>query len=154
MALESAGLLVYRRVESELFVFLAHPGGPFWAKRDDGAWSIPKGEFDASEDALTAARREFQEETGQTANGTFTPLPPCRLPRRKIVHAFAVEADVDADAVVSNHFEMEWPPKSGRRQSFPEIDRGSWFTMAEARRKLQPGQLPLLDALSGMLASE
>jgi predicted NUDIX family NTP pyrophosphohydrolase len=152
MTVESAGLLVYRRVEDGWRVFLVHPGGPFWAKRDDGAWSIPKGELNGTEDALTAAKREFREETGQDVHGSFAPLPPCRLPSRKIVHAFAVEGDVDADAVVSNAFELEWPPRSGRRQLFPEIDRGAWFAIDEAHRKIQPGQLPLLHALSALLA--
>lgn len=151
MAVESAGLLVYKQASGECLVFLAHPGGPFWAKRDDGAWSIPKGEFTADEEPLAAAKREFQEEIGQAIDGQFTALPPCRLPSRKIVHAFAIEGDVDANAVMSNEFELEWPPKSGRRQRFPEIDRGAWFTLAEARRKIQPGQKPLLDALFQLL---
>ena len=147
----SAGILVYRRRGAVPEVFLVHPGGPFWAKKDHGAWSIPKGEFPAEEDALAAALREFTEETGQTIRGEFRPLTPVRQPSRKIVHGFAVEGEVDADRVVSNEFELEWPPRSGRRQRFPEVDRGAWFTFAEARKRLQAGQVPILDELARML---
>src|SRR5260221_5009342 len=135
--INSAGILVYRRRDAGLEVFLVHPGGPFWAKKDLGAWSIPKGEFTAEEGALDAAQREFTEETGQTIHGDFRPLTPAKQPSRKIVHAFAVEGEVDADRLVSNQFQLEWPPRSGRRQRFPEIDRGAWFTLAEARKRLQ-----------------
>jgi predicted NUDIX family NTP pyrophosphohydrolase len=144
---KSAGLLVYKKAGKKLYVFLAHPGGPFWARKDIGAWSIPKGEFDDSEDALSAARREFAEEIGQTVEGRFIALTPCRQPSRKIVYAWAIEGDVDETRVQSNHFEMEWPPRSGRTQSFPEVDRGRWFAVDEARAHLQPGQVPILEEL-------
>ncbi len=151
--INSAGILVYRRRDAGLEVFLVHPGGPFWAKKDQGAWSIPKGEFTAEENALDAALREFAEETGQTIHGDFRPLIPTRQPSRKIIHAFAVEGEVDADNIVSNEFELEWPPRSGRRQLFPEIDRGAWFTFAEARKRLQPGLVPILDELAAVLGT-
>ena len=128
-------------------MLLVHPGGPFWARRDDGAWSIPKGEFDPSETAEAAARREFAEETGITLTTVFTPLLPVVQSRAKTVHAFAAEGDIDPADVRSNRFEMEWPPRSGRMQSFPEIDRAAWFTLGDARVKLVAGQRPLLDAL-------
>lgn len=128
-------------------MLLVHPGGPFWARRDDGAWSIPKGEFDPSETAEAAARREFAEETGITLTTVFTPLPPVVQSRAKTVHAFAAEGDIDPADVRSNRFEMEWPPRSGRMQSFPEVDRAAWFTLGDARVKLVAGQRPLLDAL-------
>jgi predicted NUDIX family NTP pyrophosphohydrolase len=151
MAKESAGLLVYKFVDGRLFVFLAHPGGPFWAKKDLGAWSIPKGELDAGEDRLAAARREFREEIGQDVTGTFAPLKLCRQPGGKTVHAWTVEADIDATQVTSNDFEMEWPPRSGRSQRFPEVDRTAWFDLDEARRRILPGQLPLLNELAERL---
>jgi predicted NUDIX family NTP pyrophosphohydrolase len=144
---KSAGLLVYKKAGKKLYVFLAHPGGPFWAKKDIGAWSIPKGEFDGSEDGLSAARREFTEEIGQTVEGRFIALTPCRQPSRKVVYAWAIEGEVDAARVQSNSFEMEWPPRSGRRQSFPEVDRGRWFAIDEAKTYLQPGQVPILEEL-------
>lgn len=147
----SAGLLVYRVREGRLWVFLVHPGGPFWAKKDLGAWSIPKGELDEGEDALAAARREFTEETGQTVAGEFRELTACRQKGGKTVLAWAVEGEAD-EHVVSNTFEMEWPPKSGRRQSFPEVDRGAWFALDEARQRINPGQLPLLDELARLVA--
>ena len=128
-------------------MLLVHPGGPFWARRDDGAWSIPKGEFDPSETAEAAARREFAEETGITLTTALTPLPPVVQSRAKTVHAFAAEGDIDPADVRSNRFEMEWPPRSGRMQSFPEVDRAAWFTLGDARVKLVVGQRPLLDAL-------
>ncbi len=151
MPTASAGILVYRWQPAGLEVFLVHPGGPFWAKKDIGAWSIPKGEFGGDEDALDAARREFTEETGQAIGGDFLPLTPAKQPSRKIVHAFAVEGDVDADDVVSNEFEMEWPPRSGTMQRFPEIDRGAWFGIEEAKTKINAGQVPFLDELMQLL---
>lgn len=123
------------------------PGGPFWAKKDDGAWSIPKGEVDGDEALLDAARREFREETGCAVEGHFDALPPVRQPGGKIVHAWAVAGDCDAAAITSNRFILEWPPRTGRMQEFPEVDRAAWFDLAAARRKLTRGQLPLLDAL-------
>ncbi len=136
----SAGLLVYRRTDAGVEFLLAHPGGPFWAKRDDGAWSIPKGLIGEGEQPLAAARREFGEEVGQAVKGDFQPLAPLKQNSGKIVHAWMVEAEVDLDRFRSNLFEMEWPPRSGRRQAFPEIDRVGWFGPGEALRKILPGQ--------------
>lgn len=145
----SAALLVYRHRPDGLEVFLVHPGGPFWAKKDLGAWSIPKGEFDESEDGLAAARREFLEEVGQRIEGkAFLALTPVKQKGGKVVHAWAVEGVVDEAAIISNEFEMEWPPKSGRTARFPEVDRGQWFSLAEARRRLVSGQVPILDELA------
>jgi predicted NUDIX family NTP pyrophosphohydrolase len=137
-------LLLFRDGPGGVEVLLVHPGGPFWAAKDDGAWSIPKGEFDDDEDPLAAARREFAEETGFVAGGEVRPLTPIRLASGKVVHAWAVRGDADPAALRSNTFAMEWPPKSGRRQEFPEADRAGWFPMAEAKRKITKGQLPLL----------
>jgi predicted NUDIX family NTP pyrophosphohydrolase len=145
---QSAGILLYRRRGEALEVLLVHPGGPFWARRDDGAWSIPKGEFDAAEEPAAAARREFFEETGVELQTDVMPLTPVTQSRGKTVHAFAAEADLDAASVRSNTFEVEWPPRSGRMQAFPEIDRAAWFTLDEARRKIVAGQRPILDELS------
>jgi predicted NUDIX family NTP pyrophosphohydrolase len=148
----SAGILLYRRSPEGVELFLVHPSGPFWAKRDSGAWTIPKGEVDAEEDLLDAAKREFREETGTRVDGAFVELAPARQPSGKVVYAWAVEGDIDASAIASNTFSIEWPPKSGKTREFPEIDRGGWFTPAEAREKLLPGQLPLLDQLMRMVA--
>jgi predicted NUDIX family NTP pyrophosphohydrolase len=128
-------------------VLLVHPGGPFWAKRDAGAWTIPKGEIGRAEDPLAAALREFEEETGVRPKGDAIALPPRRQPGGKLVHAWAMRGDLDPAAVRSNTFEMEWPPRSGRRQAFPEVDRAAWFTLAEAREKILKGQAPLLGDL-------
>lgn len=143
----SAALLVYRRAETGIEVFLVHPGGPFWARKDLGAWSLPKGEFDEDEDGLAAARREFSEEVGQEIDGTFIALTSVRQRGGKVVHAWAVEGEVDAAAVKSNEFELEWPPRSGRTARFPEVDRGQWFPMAEAMRRVLPSQSPILAEL-------
>jgi predicted NUDIX family NTP pyrophosphohydrolase len=148
----SAGLLLYRKTGGALEVFLVHPGGPFWVRKDEGAWSIPKGEFDEGEDALDAAQREFQEETGMAAKGEFHPLKPLRQSGGKMVYAWAVQFDLDAAAVRSNTFSMEWPPRSGKTQEFPEIDRARWFRIDEARRKILKSQLDLLEQLE-LLAS-
>lgn len=150
----SAGLLAFRHGDG-LEVLLAHPGGPFWAKKDAGVWTIPKGLVAANEDLLTAARREFIEETNLTApvdtvEQTIT-LAPVNQKSGKVVHAFAFEADFDLTRCVSNTFEMEWPPRSGRRQSFPEIDRLAYFALAAAREKIIAYQLPLLDELERRL---
>ena len=153
MARVSAGLLLYRLRAGGPEVFLVHPGGPFWAKKDAGAWSIPKGEFAADEKPALAARREFAEETGRALMGELTPLTPVAQSRGKIVHAFAVEGELDPAEIRSNTFEIEWPPRSGRTQAFPEIDRAQWFAIDEARRRILAGQRPILDALSGKLAS-
>jgi predicted NUDIX family NTP pyrophosphohydrolase len=153
MAKISAGLLLYRRREAGIEVLLVHPGGPFWGKKDAGAWSIPKGEAAAGEDLLAAARREFHEETGLGVAGDFRALDPVRQAGGKHVHAWALEADCDADAIRSNTFEMEWPPSSGRTQAFPEVDRAAWLDLSTARVELTKGQLPLLDQLKRLLAS-
>lgn len=147
MPKRSAGLLLYRLTDSGPQVFLVHPGGPFWTKKDDGAWSIPKGEIDEDEEPLTAARREFQEETGLCPTGEAVPLGTFRQPSGKQVTAFAVEGDLDPAAVTSNTFTMQWPPRSGRLREFPEIDRAGWFDPEEAKRKILRGQVPILDAL-------
>ena len=152
MAKVSAGLLLYRLRAGGPEVFLVHPGGPFWAKKDAGAWSIPKGEVAADEALLAAAQREFREETGFGITGEFRALAPVRQAGGKTVHAWAVEADCDATAVRSNTFEMEWPPRSGRRQVFPEIDRAAWLDLASAGTKITKGQLPLLEQLERLLA--
>jgi len=149
----SAGILLYRRRQGLPEVFLVHPGGPFWAKKDAAAWSIPKGEAAPGEDLLSAARREFQEETGLGIDGDFRELAPVRQPSGKRVHAWAVEADLDADAIHSNSFEMEWPPRSGLRREFPEVDRAAWFGLPTARNKITKGQLGLLDQLERLLGA-
>lgn len=143
----SAGILLHRRRGGALEVFLVHPGGPFWAKKDHGAWSLPKGEFLEGEDPLDAAKREFAEETGFPVEGAFRPLQPLRQPGGKTIHAWAVEGDCDAAQVRSNVFELEWPPKSGQRRTFPEVDRAAWFPIAEARERIIAGQAPFLDQL-------
>ncbi len=150
MAHKSAGLLLYRLREGQLEVLLIHPGGPFWARKDDGVWSIPKGEF-TDEDPLAAAQREFREETGFTAEGDFRPLAPIKQAGGKMVHAWALAGDCDADAIHSNTFELEYPPHSGQWKSFPEADRAAWFPLPEARRKILKSQTPLLDQLERIL---
>jgi predicted NUDIX family NTP pyrophosphohydrolase len=150
----SAGLLLYRRRQRGVEVFLVHPGGPFWTGKDTGAWSIPKGEFTPPEDPLAAARREFQEETGFTAVGEVIPLVPLKQPSGKIIQAWAIEGDCDADAAHSNTFTLEWPPRSGHRQDFPEVDRAAWFPLTVAREKISPGQMRFLDELQQILAKQ
>jgi|SRR5271165_4274390 len=146
MPKKSAGLLLFRQ-GALLEVLLVHPGGPFWAKKDDGAWSIPKGEFADDEDALAAATREFEEEVGARPEGTFMPLEPIKQPGGKTVFAWAVRSDFDPSSLKSNTFSMEWPPRSGRKREFPEVDRAAWFELESARRKILKGQEPLLDQL-------
>lgn len=152
MAKRSAGVLVFRRVSGRLEVLLVHPGGPFWAKKDAGAWSIPKGEIDDGEDPLQAAKRELEEETGLKVEGEFIPLAPIRQRGGKLVLAWAVEGDCDAAAIRSNVFSMEWPPRSGRFADFPEVDRAAWFSIPEARTKLLPAQVPIVEELEARLA--
>jgi predicted NUDIX family NTP pyrophosphohydrolase len=147
MPKRSAGILMYQRAANGLRVLLVHPGGPFWAKKDLGAWSIPKGEYDGVDEPLAVAIREFSEETGMTPNGNFQPLGEIRQAGGKVVSAFAVEGELDPATLVSNTFEMEWPPRSGRRRAFPEVDRAEWFTLEEARRRILPGQAPFIDRL-------
>jgi predicted NUDIX family NTP pyrophosphohydrolase len=142
---------MYRRGGQGVEVLLVHPGGPFWASKNRGAWSIPKGEFTPGEDSLAAARREFEEETGLPAEGAAVALAPIRQKGGKIVHAFAVEGDVDPSQLESNRFMIEWPPRSGRQQEFPEVDRAGWFGLAEAREKLLASQQGLLDQLVELL---
>ena len=145
----SAGVLLRRPEDGR--VLLVHPGGPFWARKDEGAWSIPKGEYDEDEDPEACARREFLEELGVEAPASLIDLGTVRQKNRKEVRAFYGEGDLDATAVVSNTFEMEWPPRSGRRQSFPEVDRAEWFTLDVAARKILSGQAPLLRQLEERL---
>jgi predicted NUDIX family NTP pyrophosphohydrolase len=148
----SAGLLLFRHAGADLEVLLVHPGGPFWAKRDHGAWSIPKGECDDGEDPRSAAWREFGEELGTPApEGDALELGEVRQKAGKIVLAWAIAGDLDAEQIISNTFTMEWPPRSGRAQSFPEVDRAGWFSLAEARERINPAQVPLLDRLSQAL---
>jgi predicted NUDIX family NTP pyrophosphohydrolase len=147
MSKKSAGLLLFRYSENGLEVLLVHPGGPLWASRDEGAWSIPKGEFSDDEDPLGAARREFEEETGVVATGDPIPLEPVRQPSGKILYAWALEGEVDVTRLKSNTFSMEWPPGSGRQREFPEVDRGEWLSIEAAERKMLRGQLPLLRQL-------
>ena len=142
---------MYRRSGATLEVLLVHPGGPFFAKKDGGAWSIPKGEFGPGEAPADAARREFIEETGVDPGANLAPLAVVTQSRAKVVHAYAVEGDVDPAAFTSNTFEIEWPPRSGRKATFPEIDRAQWFGIDEARRKILAGQRPVLDALVARL---
>src|ERR1700761_8288617 len=144
---QSAGILLYRNNNARLEVFLVHPGGPFFKNKDEGAWSIPKGEFLTDEEPLAAAKREFKEETGQIVDGNFIQLKPVRLKSEKTVHAWAVEGDINHETIVSNLFEMEWPPKSGKKQSFPEIDRAAWFDLKTARIKLSEAQAGLIESL-------
>jgi predicted NUDIX family NTP pyrophosphohydrolase len=143
----SAGILMYRQTGTELEVLLVHPGGPFWRNKDEGAWSIPKGEINEGEDAAVSARREFLEETGCALSGPLEPLGDIRQRGGKRVTAFAVEGDLDVDAIVSNTFEIEWPPKAGRMLSFPEIDRAAWFDLPTAHVKILQSQRTLLDRL-------
>ena len=147
----SAGILLYRKREGVLEFFLVHPGGPFFVNRDIGVWGIPKGEIDAGEDPLAAARREFEEETGFAARGAVLPLAPARQKGGKIVHAWATEGDCDPEKLKSNTFTMEWPPHSGRQREFPEVDRAGWFALDEAKRLINPAQAGFLEELERAL---
>jgi predicted NUDIX family NTP pyrophosphohydrolase len=151
MAARSAGILLYRPGETAPEVLLVHPGGPFWARRDLGVWSIPKGEYDEREDPLAAARREFEEELGTPApDGPVYDLGEVKQKSGKLVRAFALRGDLDADTITSNTFMLEWPPHSGRRQAFPEVDRAGWFTLPAARERLVPAQAALIDRLEAL----
>ncbi len=154
MAKKSAGLLMYRRRQRNVEVFLVHPGGPFWAKKDVGSWSIPKGEYGPGEDPLEAARREFQEETNFKATGEVIPLTPRKQSSGKEIAAWAFEGDCDTSAVKSNTFTMEWPPRSGKQQEFPEVDRAGWFSIPTAKEKIIKGQTAFLDELTQILENE
>lgn len=147
MAARSAGLIMYRRVAGRLEVLLVHPGGPFWKNKDNGAWSIPKGEYAMDEEPLDAARREFEEELGFSPGGDFLFLGEIRQKGGKVVTAWAFEGDCDPSAIVSNNFQMEWPPKSGIMKDFPEVDRAGWFDPETAREKINPAQAALIDRL-------
>lgn len=149
----SAGVLAWRAGAAGPEFLLVHPGGPYWKGKDEAGWSIPKGLAEAGEDLLAAARREFKEELGQTVEGRFEPLSPCRLPGGKTVHAWLVEADLDLSALRSNLFEIEWPPRSGRTQAFPEVDEAAYVPAAQARTKLHRGQRPLLDEALSRIAA-
>ncbi|MDO3626364.1 NUDIX domain-containing protein [Mucilaginibacter sp. BT774] len=148
MAKQSAGILLYRFINNQLQVFLVHPGGPFYKNKDDGSWSIPKGEFADDENPLDAAKREFLEETGQIIHGNFTALTPIRQKGGKTVHAWAIEGDVDHKTMVSNTFEIEWPPRSGKKQTFPEIDKAAWFDTGLAKIKINAAQSELINELA------
>lgn len=148
MPLRSAGVLAYRRTSGALEVLLVHPGGPFWRHKDLGAWSIPKGEYGADEPADAAARREFAEELGTELSAPLHPLGDIKQRGGKIVTAFAAELDLDAEAISSSRFEIEWPLRSGRMQSFPEVDRAAWFTLDEARARINPAQVAFIDRLA------
>ncbi|TLV03200.1 NUDIX domain-containing protein [Dyadobacter luticola] len=147
---KSAGILMYRRGK-EVEVLLVHPGGPFFVRKDEGSWSIPKGLYLAPEEPLAAAIREFEEETGANVEGNFIPLSPVKLKSGKIVLAWAVEGDFDTQKLVSNTFDTEWPPRSGKRQTFPEVDRADWFTFEIARKKLNERQVAFVDELEKLL---
>jgi len=149
----SAGILLYRQRDGALEVFLVHPGGPYWVSRDLGAWQIPKGMIEPGEDPLAAALREFHEETGGRPEGEPRSLGGVRQAGGKWVEAFALAGDLDPDAIESIHFELEWPPRSGLLQSWPEVDRAAWFTLAQARPKMLASQLPLLDRLEALIAA-
>lgn len=151
MPKKSAGLLMYRRRHGVLEVFLVHPGGPFWQKKDVGSWSIPKGEYTAEEDPLEVAKREFQEETGFKASGEFVPLTSRKQPSGKIITAWAFEGDCNASTIKSNTFSMEWPPHSGKREEFPEVDRAGWFSIPVAKEKIIKGQSSFIDELTQIL---
>jgi predicted NUDIX family NTP pyrophosphohydrolase len=150
----SAGILLYRTTSGTLEVFLVHPGGPFWAKRDQGAWSIPKGEVTEGREPLETAKREFLEETGSPIDGDFIELAPARQAGGKLVLAWAVRGDIDPSSVTSNTFSMEWPPRSGRQQEFPEVDRGQWFAVPDALDKILDGQAELIRELQQKLGAE
>ena len=152
MATISAGIVLYRRAAAGIEVFLVHPGGPFWAKKDEAGWSIPKGEADPGEDLEAAARREFAEEVGALPDGPLVPLGQFKQ-SAKSVAAFALEGEFDPAALVSNTIEIDWPPRSGKKLRIPEIDRADWFSLDAARLKLHIGQRPIIDALQKLLAS-
>ncbi len=147
MSKKSAGILLFRERPGNLEVLLVHPGGPFWAKKDDCAWSIPKGEFADGEDPVAAARREFEEELGAAVDGDLIPLDAVKQPGGKVVHAWAVRGDFNPSNLKSNTFSMEWPPRSGRQREFPEVDRAEWFEVETARTKILKGQAAFLDQL-------
>jgi predicted NUDIX family NTP pyrophosphohydrolase len=147
MVKQSAGILVYRKRKNQIEIFLVHPGGPFWLKKDLGVWSIPKGEIEEGEEPFDVALREFKEETGQTISGKFVPLNSVKQKGGKIITAWAVEGDADQGKIISNTFEMEWPPKSGKMKAFPEVDKAEWFAINVAKEKINPAQIAFIDEL-------
>jgi predicted NUDIX family NTP pyrophosphohydrolase len=147
MTKQSAGILLFKETADGLMVFLVHPGGPYWARKDEGAWSIPKGEYEPGDDPLDAAKREFFEETGVQIEGECRPLPPVRQKSGKVVACWTCQGEVDTTNITSNTFEMEWPPRSGQRRTFSEVDRGEWFTLAQAKSKINPAQAAFLEEL-------
>lgn len=151
MAKQSAGILLYRTNDHQLQIFLVHPGGPFYTNKDNGSWSVPKGEFLDEEDPLSAAKREFFEETGQAIEGTYIPLTPIKQKGGKKVYAWAIEGDIDPATIISNTFELEWPPKSGKIKIFPEIDKAAWFNVEEAKLKINAAQIGLIEELLNSL---
>jgi predicted NUDIX family NTP pyrophosphohydrolase len=151
---ESAGLLLYRKRETELEFLLVHPGGPFWKNKDAGAWSIPKGEIQAGEAPLAAAQREFEEELGFAPQGEFIPLSPVKQKAGKLIHAWAVAGDCDTSTIKSNTFTVEWPPRSGRMQEFPEIDQAAFFSLDQAKHKINPAQVNLLEELAAKVTGQ
>jgi predicted NUDIX family NTP pyrophosphohydrolase len=151
VAKQAAGILLYRRGPRGLEVLLAHPGGPLWARKDLGAWTLPKGQFTDDEEPIAAAKREFEEEMGSPPSGEFVQIGSIRQPSGKVVHAFVAESDFDVSTVHSNLFTLEWPPKSGKRAQFPEVDRAAWFSIDEARQKILKGQEPFLERLLALL---
>ena len=154
MQKKSAGILLYRFQDNLAEVLLVHPGGPFWAKKDLGVWSIPKGEFEENEKPLDAAKREVEEETGLKVQGDFIELNAVKLKSGKTIYAWALEGDLNEAAIISNEFEIEWPPKSGLKKSFPEVDKAAWFTMDMAKEKIATGQVPLINELEKKLKVE
>ncbi|WP_461452438.1 NUDIX domain-containing protein [Mucilaginibacter sp.] len=148
---QSAGILLYRNTNNILEVFLAHPGGPFFKNKDEGSWSIPKGEFLDDETPLDAAKREFEEETGQPIDGEFISLGSIRQKSGKTVYAWAVEGDIDHETIFSNTCEVEWPPRSGKKITIPEIDRAGWFKVDEAKKKINPAQAELVNRLTDLI---
>ena len=151
MQKQSAGILLYRTINNTLEVFLVHPGGPYFKNKDDGSWSIPKGEFLGDEGALTAAKREFEEETGQHIDGKFIELGTIQQKNGKVVHAWAVEGDINHETIFSNTCEIEWPPRTGKKLTIPEIDRAAWFSPAAAKQKINLAQAELVDRLAAIL---
>jgi predicted NUDIX family NTP pyrophosphohydrolase len=153
MPKKSAGIILYRFTKDQLEVLLVHPGGPFWAKKDLNAWSIPKGEFEEGEDPLESAKREMREETGMEVEGTFIELTPVKQKSGKLVFAWAIKGDFDPVKIKSNEFEMEWPPRSGEKKKFPEVDKAGWFTTEEGAKKMVEGQIPLIKELERIVGS-
>ncbi len=144
---KSAGLLLYRCLENRIEFFLVHPGGPFWKNKDIGAWTIPKGELEDEENALETAKREFKEETGTFIDGNFITLTPVKQRAGKLVYAWAIEGNIDSESIISNTFNIQWPPKSGKWIDLPEVDKAGWFSIEESKQKINPAQIPLIDEM-------